>query len=675
MAASRKRNVNPDLAKERSKATFDVEELTYALYLGKEMTERKRYLEDLAINDPFIKGCKPWAFCSREEQYEMALKKHIYIAKRIKELGLTTDWDQFFYTEAMACHENSPIGLHSSMFLPTLRKQGSEEQKKKFLPLAENMTIIGTYAQTELGHGTFIRGLETTATYDPKSQEFILHSPTLTSMKYWPGNLGKTVNFCIIMAQLYTKGQCHGIHTFLLPLRDLETHKSLPGVELGDIGPKFGYGTNDNGYLRLSNVRIPLDHMLMRYSKVLKDGTYVKPPNTRLSYGSMTLIRAIIVGDSSRGLSQACTIALRYSAVRRQTEISPGGPEAQIIDYQTQQHKLFPLLATAYALHFTGQNVYMIYMQVTSQIEEGNLDQIGELHALSAGLKAFSTWECTKGIEVCRMACGGHGYSHASGLPKIYVDLTPGCTYEGENTVMMLQTARYLMKCYAKVESGEKLPGFVSYLNTDLSAKSCLTADVTLDCLLQAYEHRATRMVHVAAKNMNRRVMVEGQSQQQAWNNTSQQLVWASRAHCHTYVVRTFVDMVTSGVYDNQVQEVLTSLCKLYAVHGIVEYLGEFIQDGYFSTKQVDIVTDKLWSLMQEIRPNAVALVDAFDYPDAVLDSCLGRYDGNVYQALYEYAKSSPLNQKDVLDTYEKYVKPMRGDNFSSAELLKISKL
>jgi len=41
--------------------------------------------------------------------------------------------------------------------------------------------------QTELGHGTFLRGLETRATYDPKTQEFILESPSLTAYKWWPG--------------------------------------------------------------------------------------------------------------------------------------------------------------------------------------------------------------------------------------------------------------------------------------------------------------------------------------------------------------------------------------------------------------------------------------------------------------------------------------------------------
>ena len=36
--------------------------------------------------------------------------------------------------------------------------------------------------------GTFIRGLETTATYDKKTQEFVIHSPSLSASKWWPGN-------------------------------------------------------------------------------------------------------------------------------------------------------------------------------------------------------------------------------------------------------------------------------------------------------------------------------------------------------------------------------------------------------------------------------------------------------------------------------------------------------
>lgn len=71
-------------------------------------------------------------------------------------------------------------------------------------------------------------------------------------------------------------------------------------------------------------------------------------------------------------------------------------------------------------------------------------------------------------------------------------------------------------------------------------------------------------------------------------------------------------------------------------------------KDGFFSPHQVSLLKNKLADLLAEIRPNAVALVDAFDYPDKILDSCLGRYDGQVYQALYEYAKNSPFNEQEV---------------------------
>lgn len=74
-------------------------------------------------------------------------------------------------------------GLHFGMFLPALRNFGTVDQQAQWVSRAWNCSIIGTYAQTEMGHGTFIRGLQTTATYDPNTKEFVLHSPTITAYK------------------------------------------------------------------------------------------------------------------------------------------------------------------------------------------------------------------------------------------------------------------------------------------------------------------------------------------------------------------------------------------------------------------------------------------------------------------------------------------------------------
>uniref|UniRef100_A0A6G4ZXM6 Acyl-coenzyme A oxidase N-terminal domain-containing protein n=1 Tax=Rhipicephalus microplus TaxID=6941 RepID=A0A6G4ZXM6_RHIMP len=102
-------------------------------------------------------------------------------------------------------HDSTPVHVHFVMFVPALMGHANEEQQAKWLSDALTMKIVGSYAQTELGHGTFIRGLETQATYDPEREEFVLHTPNLSSIKWWPGSLGKTANHAIVLAQLHTR--------------------------------------------------------------------------------------------------------------------------------------------------------------------------------------------------------------------------------------------------------------------------------------------------------------------------------------------------------------------------------------------------------------------------------------------------------------------------------------
>lgn len=431
---------------------------------------------------------------------------------------------------------------------------------------------------------------------------------------------------------------------------------------MGDIGNKIGFNAMDNGYLKFDNVRIPRENLLMRYTKIEKDGTYIPADNPRLAYGTMVFVRSFIVGGCARSLAQACVITTRYSAVRRQTEIRPGGEEPQVIDYQTQQEKIFPLLAAAYAFYFTGNMMFQEYMRINADMEKGILDEMPALHALSAGLKAISAETASNGIDKLRMACGGHGYTHASGIPKIWSFITPACTYEGENTVMYLQCARYLIKQYSLAARGQQCVGFMSYLNKPVRQRSELDETLTFSDLNLAYEHTAVRLIKVAATRMQS-LMKGGMAMEDARNKCSVPMVNAAKAHCQMYVVKLFSDIVSSPGMDAAVTEVLRTLCRLYAVYGINQRLGDFIQDGFLNAQQADMILNKTLSLFAEIRPNAVALVDAFDYSDNVLQSCIGRYDGRVYEALYEYAKSSPLNKQEVHESYYTTLRPlMKGE-------------
>ncbi|KAF3817893.1 hypothetical protein GH733_013742 [Mirounga leonina] len=460
-----------------------------------------------------------------------------------------------------------------------------------------------------------------------KMREFGIADPeeiiaNVTSIKWWPGGLGKTSNHAIVLAQLITKGKCYGLYAFIVPIREIGTHKPLPGITVGDIGPKFGYDEMDNGYPKMDNYRIPRENMLMKYAQVKPDGTYPKPVSNKLTYGTMVFVSSFLVGEATRSLSKACTIAIRYSTVRHQSEIKPGAPEPQILDFQTQQYKLFPLLATAYAFQFVDAYMKETYHRINEDIGQADLSELPELHALT-----FTSWTANAAIEPCRMALGGHGYSQSSGLPNVYVTFTPTCTFEGETTVMMLQTARFLMKSYDQVHSGKLVCGMGSYL-TDLPTQRIQLPQVAVwptvvdvdspDSLTQAYRLCAARLVELVAKHLQNEV-IHRKSKEVAWNLASVDLVRASKAHCRYVAVKLFSEKPQNS----------RNLCLLYCLYGISQKAGDFLQGSIMTESQITQVNQRIKELLIAICPDVVALVDAFDFQDVTLGSVLGRYDGN----------------------------------------------
>ena len=88
------------------------------------------------------------------------------------------------------------------MFYQTLENLTSEEQYHEWVPKALNLKILGCYAQTELGHGTNVAGLETTATFDKSTDEFIIHTPSISATKWWPGEMGGFTNYALVYANV-----------------------------------------------------------------------------------------------------------------------------------------------------------------------------------------------------------------------------------------------------------------------------------------------------------------------------------------------------------------------------------------------------------------------------------------------------------------------------------------
>ncbi|XP_067949519.1 peroxisomal acyl-coenzyme A oxidase 1-like isoform X2 [Watersipora subatra] len=599
----------------------------------------------------------------RDDLYDHSVRIYTSIAQKAKEYGYDKDTTGVLnhYIQAALLDTSHPFGLHGSMFVPTIASQGTEAQKAEYLPKAERYEIIGTYVQTEIGHGTFLRGLETTAVYDQVADQFVIHSPTVSSIKYWPGGLGKTTNYAVVMAQLVIDGEQHGMHAFICQLRNLDTHQPLAGIELGDINRKFGYDNMDNGYLRFNNYRIPRTNMLMRYTQVSTDGEYTRQKLPQIAYITMVQLRMLITLGCGNDLAMAATIATRYSAVRRQTTNSQG-IEPQILDYQTQQMKLFPSISTAYAVIFTGLAVRNIYTEIYNSVQAEDISRLAEIHMLTSGMKAYASEVCTAMIEVCRRSCGGHGYSHASGIPKIYERCVPACTYEGENTVMYLQCARSLLKFYGKAQAGEELPGMIGFLkdSADIPVHFKSAKVFNFEFYLKAYRLNALMMLKNVANAMQKCVYKQSTDPEIAWNRSSQALVETAKAYALYLTVVLFMDHLRTDGWEPCAKAVMAEVCEFYAVNNILENSGSFLQNGVLSPEQVEAIATRRVELLAVLRPNAVSLVDAFDYPDRLLNSCLGRYDGNVYEALYEYAKSSSLNKQQVHPSFQKYIKPMR---------------
>lgn len=574
-----------------------------------------------------------------------------------------------------ALMNSSPYGLHSLMFIPTLELQCTAVQKEYWLPLAKSGKIIGAYCQTELGHGTFLRGLETTATLDVQTDEWVIDSPTVSSTKFWPGGIGYTATHSIVMAKVIIKGQDYGTHPFIMQFRSIEDHKPLPGVELGDIGLKFGYNETDNGFARFNHVRIPRENMLMANAEVTKEGTYVKPGHQKLLYATMTFTRMNIACVVAFQLAQAVTIAIRYSVVREQgvgQEVGSNVEEHAIMSYKSQHARLLALMAQAFAIHFASKCCTAVYEDTVARQGRGDATQIPYNHAITAGLKAYATQIATDGAEDARRCCGGHGYSMLSGLPSIVSALLPMVTLEGENYVMYQQTARFLLKRAIDIRSGKPVNPELAYLSEGYSQPSpdpCPAEGSEFllpEVQLSIFRHRAVRLIFRAEIIMRNTMHNERLSYAAAWNKHMMEHIAAARAHMELFVLESFISQIALLRNDPHTSSVLDSLLSLFALSTISSSSSStFLEDGHITFAQLETIRAHVNTLHEILLPNAIALTDSWGFSDASLKSAIGMKDGNVYETLLSWARQGSLNVEAAktggvfLKGWEGFVKPV----------------
>lgn len=661
------------LRQERANASFDVRELTYYLDGGKEKTAKLEQIMASVERNPVF---------NNDDYYDLTKEElRVQTLARVAALNDTLDYTnpQDTATRFSIAHAADPqtatrCGVHFALFVNSVATLGTAAQADYWIKQqggAHLNRFFGCFAMTELGHGSNVAGMETTAVFDEETDEFVINTPHLGATKWWIGGAAHTATHSLCYARLIVRGKDHGVKQFVVPLRNIDAFTLKPGIAIGDIGKKMGRDGIDNGWIQYTNVRVPRQFMLMRFASIDRHGTVTEPHLAQLSYGALIGGRVGMVSDSYHSAKRFLTIAIRYAAVRRQFGTKPGEPETKLLDYPYHQRRLMPRLAFCYAMNAASADLNDMYYAATAQLAstdtkdkaklESAAADIKELFSVSAGLKAFSTWATAGIIDECRQACGGHGYSGYSGFGQGYNDWVVQCTWEGDNNVLTLSAGRALIQSVLAHRKGRKVGSAVEYIT-----RAAQLAGIKLDgrsltdpaVILEAWEAAAASALTNAADLFEKELKANGGNVDLAFETISQQRFEAARVHTRLYLVRALFDRLQRSSSAGNIKTPLTDVAVLFGLWSIEQDTGLFLQSGYLSVADTKRVTALVDSYNGKVRAQAIPLTDAFNLSDYFINSALGNYEGDVYRDYFTKVTLRDQNKTSKAPYYAAVQRP-----------------
>jgi acyl-CoA oxidase len=517
------------------------------------------------------------------------------------------------------------FGVQFGLFGGSILFLGTERHHDAYLEKVGTLELPGGFAMTELGHGSNVRDLETTATYDADTDEFVIDTPVESARKEWIGNAAAHAKMVTVFAQLQIGQDEYGVHAILVPVRDDEG-ELLDGIRIEDCGHKMGLNGVDNGRIWFDKVRVPRENLLDRYASVSEEGEYSSPiPSSTKRF--FTMIGTLVAGRISvaaAGLTatkSALAIATRYSAMRRQ--FGPAGePEKPILNYRTHQRRLMPCIATAYGLHFAIDGLRTRY---TETLED---EDKREVEAMAAALKTFSTWNAIDSIQEARECCGGMGFLSQNRISELRKDVDVFATFEGDNTVLAMLVARNHLSEYKQQFQDANAFTLARYLakqatKTVQRRNPMVTRDTdkahlrSADFQCNIFRSREKDLLGSVARRLKAR-LDSGMDAFNAFNDVQDHLFSLAQATSERMVMDAFCERV-GGLEDGPIKDTLSLMRDVYAMEYILRDIGWFLENGYIEPRKSRAIRDLLNELCFEARQQALPLVDAWGIPDEVL--------------------------------------------------------
>ena len=497
---------------------------------------------------------------------------------------------------------------------------------------------LGCFAMSEVGHGSNVADLETTATYDHATRELVIHTPAESARKEWIGGAAHDARWAAVFAQLVVGSERHGVHAVLVPIRDA-AGTTVPGVRTGDCGHKLGLNGVDNGRLWFEQVRVPLANLLDRFAQIDEQGTYVSEiasPSKRFFVMLGTLVGGRITVGSAGGSAArvGLAVALRYALARRQFG-PPEEGERQLLDYPSHRRRLLPHLATNVVLRLAFAKLRERHAADFVSPDATELPDSRALEAEAAALKILGSRHGVDALQACREACGGQGYLSANRIPELRVDVDVFTTFEGDNTVLAQLVAKSVLAGYSKefADGGRLaiLRALGRRVATQVIEKNPAQIRRTdrdhlrdREFHLDALRHRERSLTESAAARIRRRLSSK-HDPDAALLEVQEHLIALAEAHAERLAFEWFADAAATAPEASR--GALRTLGDLHVLALLERRAAWFLEDGYFDDRKARAIRKRVEALLAEVAAITPGVLAAFRIPDAVLAAPIAFFD------------------------------------------------